>query len=55
MNAIGMMRPKYSTTYLGAEDTLRDGLDIMKKSGYMAVPVIDREKILTLRPLMVTL
>lgn len=43
MNVIGMMRPKYSTTYLEAEDTLRDGLDIMKKSGYTAVPVIDRE------------
>lgn len=43
MNVIGMMRPKYSTTYLEAEDTLRDGLDIMRKSGYTAVPVIDRE------------
>lgn len=43
MNVIGMMKPKYSTTYLEAEDTLRDGLDIMKKSGYTAVPVIDRE------------
>ena len=43
MHVIGMMRPKYSTTYLEAEDTLRDGLDIMKKSGYTAVPVIDRE------------
>lgn len=43
MNVIGMMRPKYSTTYLEAEDTLRDGLEIMKKSGYTAVPVIDRE------------
>ena len=42
MNVIGMMRPKYSTTYLEAEDTLRDGLDIMRKSGYTAVPVIDR-------------
>lgn len=43
MNVIGVMRPKYSTTYLEAEDTLREGLDIMKKSGYAAVPVIDRE------------
>ncbi len=43
MNVIGMMRPKYSTTYLEVEDTLRDGLEIMKKSGYTAVPVIDRE------------
>lgn len=42
MNVIGMMRPKYSTTYLEEEDTLRDGLDIMGKSGYTAVPVIDR-------------
>lgn len=42
MNVIGMMKPKYSTTYLEAEDTLRDGLDIMRKSGYTAVPVIDR-------------
>ncbi|MCI7789408.1 MAG: CBS domain-containing protein [Lachnospiraceae bacterium] len=43
MNIIGMLRPKYSTTYLEAEDTLRDGLSIMRKSGYTAVPVIDRE------------
>lgn len=43
MNIIGMLRPKYSTTYLEADDTLRDGLSIMKRSGYTAVPVIDRE------------
>lgn len=43
MNVIGMLKPKYSTTYLEAEDTLRDGLVIMKKSGYTAVPVIDEE------------
>lgn len=43
MNVIGMMKPKYSTTYLEEDDTLREGLDIMKKSGYTAVPVINRE------------
>lgn len=43
MNVIGMLRPKYSTTYLEADDTLRDGLFIMRKSGYTAVPVIDEE------------
>lgn len=43
MNIIGMLRPKFCTTYLEAEDTLRDGLTVMKTSGYAAVPVIDRE------------
>lgn len=43
MNIIGMMKPKYSTTYLEEEDTLKDGLEIMRKCGYTAVPVIDRE------------
>lgn len=43
MNIIGMLKPKYSTTYLEAEDSLREGLRIMKESGYTAVPVIDRE------------
>ena len=43
MNIIGMLKPKYSTTYLQAEDSLREGLYIMKESGYTAVPVIDEE------------
>lgn len=41
MNVIGMLKPKCSTTYLHAEDSLRDGLTVMKESGYSAVPVID--------------
>lgn len=43
MNIIGMLKPKYSTTYLEAGDSLREGLRIMKESGYTAVPVIDCE------------
>lgn len=42
MNILGMLKPKYSTTYLEEGDTLREGLTIMKASGYTAVPVIDR-------------
>ena len=42
MNILGMLKPKYSTTYLEEGDSLREGLTIMKASGYTAVPVIDR-------------
>ena len=42
MNVLGMLKPKYSTTYLEEGDSLREGLTIMKASGYTAVPVIDR-------------
>lgn len=42
MNVLGMLKPKYSTTYLEECDSLREGLTIMKASGYTAVPVIDR-------------
>lgn len=41
MNVIAMLKPKCSTTYLHAEDSLRDGLTVLKESGYSAVPVID--------------
>lgn len=41
MNVIGMLKPKYSTTYLEAEDSLREGLAIMRESRYTAVPVIN--------------
>lgn len=40
MNLIGMLKPKFSTTYLEEDDSLRKGLFIMKESGYTAVPVI---------------
>lgn len=42
MSILGMLKPKYSTTYLEEGDSLREGLTIMKASGYTAVPVIDR-------------
>ena len=43
MNVIGMLRPKCSTTYLHDTDSLRDGLHIMRESGYTAVPVISED------------
>lgn len=43
MNVIGILKPKYSTTYLEDTDYLREGLEIMKESRYTAVPVINAE------------
>ena len=43
MNVIGMLKPKCSTTYLHDTDSLRDGLHIMRESGYTAVPVIGED------------
>lgn len=43
MNVIGMLKPKYSTTYLEAEDSLREGLSILRESRYTAVPVISNK------------
>lgn len=43
MNVLGMLRPKYSLTYLQGEDSLKDGLEILQSSGYTAVPVIDSQ------------
>lgn len=40
MNVLSMLQPKCSITYLHDHDTLRDGLNIMRQSGYTAVPVI---------------
>ena len=41
MNVIGILKPKYSTTYLEDTDYLREGLQIMRESRYTAVPVIN--------------
>lgn len=43
MNVLGMLRPKYSLTYLQGEDLLKDGLALLQSSGYTAVPVIDEQ------------
>lgn len=43
MNVLGMLRPKYSLTYLQGDDLLKDGLSILQSSGYTAVPVIDEQ------------
>jgi len=43
MNVIGMLKPKYSTTYLHDTDSLRAGLHILRESGYSAVPVVDED------------
>ena len=43
MNVMAMLKPKCSTTYLHDTDSLRDGLHIMRESGYTAVPVISED------------
>lgn len=43
MNIIGILKPKYSTTYLEDTDYLREGLEVMRESRYTAVPVINND------------
>lgn len=42
MNVIGLLHPKYEITYLTDEDVLEDALEVLRKSGYTAVPVLRR-------------
>ena len=43
MNRASFLLPKVEVTYLYDHMTLRQGLEKMHRSGYAAVPVIDRE------------
>ena len=43
MNIASFLLPKVEVTYLYDHMTLRQGLEKMHRSGYAAVPVIDRE------------
>ena len=41
MNIPKILTPKAMTAYLSAEDTVRQGLEVMKRHGYTAIPVLD--------------
>lgn len=43
MNIAKIMTPKYSTACLQEESTVRQGLEIMRRYGYTAIPVLDHE------------
>lgn len=43
MNVLLLLRPKVNTAYIYDDNTLRQGLEKMKRYGYSAIPVIDRE------------
>ncbi len=43
MNIASFLLPKVEVSYLHDHMTIRQGLEKMKRSGYTAVPVIDRE------------
>lgn len=43
MNIASFITPKAEVTYLRDDMTIRQGLEKLRRSGYTAVPVIDRE------------
>ncbi len=43
MNILFFLRPKSGVTYLTIGNTLRQGLEKMKNSGYKEVPVLDKD------------
>ena len=43
MNIFGILVPKQMLTYLNADETLDVAVEELMKSGYTAVPVIDRD------------
>lgn len=43
MNIAKIMIPKYSTACLQEESTVRQGLEIMRRYGYTAIPVLNHE------------
>ena len=44
MNIAEIMVPKVNTTFLHRRSTVRQGLEIMNRHGYTAVPVLDEEE-----------
>ncbi|MBQ7433770.1 MAG: CBS domain-containing protein [Lachnospiraceae bacterium] len=40
VNVLGLLRPKYEITYLTDEDVLEDALEVLRESGFTAVPVL---------------
>lgn len=45
MNILFFLRPKSGVTYLTVGNSLRQGLEKMKSSGYTEVPVVDKDGI----------
>lgn len=43
MNILFFLRPKSGVTYLTMGNSLRQGLEKMKSSGYTEIPVVDKE------------
>jgi len=43
MNILFFLRPKSGVTYLTVGNTLRQGLERMRTSGYTEIPVVDKE------------
>lgn len=43
MNIASFLLPKVEVTYLHDNMTIRQGLEKMRRSGYTAIPVVDRE------------
>ncbi|MBQ9132987.1 MAG: CBS domain-containing protein [Clostridia bacterium] len=43
MNILFFLRPKSGVTYLTMGNSLRQGLEKMKNSGYTEIPVVDKE------------
>ena len=43
MNIAKIMTPKYSTACLQEDSTVRQGLEIMRRYGYTAIPVLDQD------------
>lgn len=43
MNIVMLLRPKSEVAYVYEDSSLRQGLEKMRRHGYTAVPVIDRE------------
>ncbi len=43
MNVLMLLTNKASTVYISENDTLRDGINVMRSSGYTAIPVINNE------------
>ncbi len=43
MNILFFLRPKSGVTYLTVGNSLRQGLEKMKNSGYTEVPVVDKD------------
>ena len=41
MNIPKILTPKAMTAYLSADDTVRQGLEVMRRHGYTAIPVLN--------------